>query len=152
MTLGTSGTHSRKCTAKDETGAQAPNKKGVNKMTKKEKEKEMYKQLCNRAGIFCLMFKTKEKDKKGFHKAFVVKAHYGNFLDAEEMFSETQDNLLKELKENLKEKFNRKNYNFSIQVVSDLFTIDPVAEEMELNKIKEYYESLDNSGTPETVH
>ena len=68
------------------------------------------------------------------------------------MFSETQDNLLKELKENLKEKFNRKNYNFSIQVVSDLFTIDPVAEEMELNKIKEYYESLDNSETPETVH
>ena len=34
MTLGTSETNSRKCTAKDETGAQAPNKKGVNKMFK----------------------------------------------------------------------------------------------------------------------
>jgi len=72
LTLGTSETNSRKCTAKDETGAKAPSKKGVNKMTKKEKEKEMYKQLCNMAGIFCLMFKIfkKLKHKKpiGFYR------------------------------------------------------------------------------------
>ena len=106
----------------------------------------------NPAGIFCLVFKSKEKDKKGFHKAFVIQSHYGHYLDAEEMFLETRDKMIKELEENLKEKFKRSNYTFFIQVISENFTIDPIAEEKELDNIKKYYESLEAGETPETVH
>ena len=150
MTLGTSETHSRKCTAKDETGAKAPNKKGVKKMKKCNKTIDEASQ--SPTGIFCLIFKSKEKDKKGFHEAFVIQSHLGYYLDAEEMFLETRDKMLKELEENLKEKFKRSNYNFFVQVISDNLTIDPIAEEKELEKRKKYYESLEADETPETVH
>ena len=106
----------------------------------------------NPAGIFCLILKSKEKDKKGFHKAFVVQSHYGNYLDAEEMFLETRDKMMKEAEETLKEKFDRSNYNFIIQVISENFTIDLIAEEKELEQIKKYYESLEASENPETIH
>ena len=99
-----------------------------------------------------VLTKSKEKDKKGFHKAFVIQSHYGHYLDAEEMFLETRDKMIKELEENLKEKFKRSNYTFFIQVISENFTIDPIAEEKELDNIKKYYESLEAGETPETVH
>jgi len=77
LTLGTSETNSRKCTAKDETGAKAPNKKGVNKMYP-----EGYR-------TYCIIHKArKTRDYDGFEFNQVLHVHYGLMQEAEEYMKE----------------------------------------------------------------
>ena len=75
--LGTTETNTRKCTARNETGAQAPKRKGVIKMNP-----ETY-------GTYVIIHKArKTRDYDGFEFNQVLHVHYGLISEAEEYMKE----------------------------------------------------------------
>ena len=78
MTLGTSETNSRKCTARNETGAQAPKLKGVNKMAKPM--------------TYCIIHKPNKADRGKYHSPSmeILRVHHGYYLEAKRILEELE--------------------------------------------------------------